>query len=156
MYQQMWLKSDACAVLKSELAKMKGNLDISNVVCLGLGSFCEHSRWSSHVQLAGLMTIISYLRKLVFEDVSSSSLICFIAQSKKIIAQDPEFNDLDEEFLNTFGIEVVDDPKAFTHIYETTFLYSFVEIQHVVTEITKRPTPAAMVMADVDVEEYYL
>jgi len=67
VYQQMWLKSDACAVLKSELAKMRGNLDIGNVVCLGLGSFCADSRWSSYVQLAGLMTIISYLRKLVFK-----------------------------------------------------------------------------------------
>jgi SRR1 len=66
-YQQIWLKSDACAVLKSELAQMRGNLDIGNVVCLGLGSFCAQSPWSSHVQLAGLMTIISYLRKLVFK-----------------------------------------------------------------------------------------
>jgi hypothetical protein len=86
-------------------------------------------------------------------------LICFIAKvarAKKIIAQDPEFTSLDEDFLETLGIEVVEHPEAFTHIYETTFLYSFVEYQHVAVEIFKRPTPAAMVMADVEYEAFDL
>jgi len=75
-----------------------------------------------------------------------------VAKAKKIIAQDPGFNTLDEDFLETLGIEVVKDPEALSHIYETTFLYPFVEYQNVAVEIFKRPTPAAMVMADYEVE----
>jgi hypothetical protein len=66
--QQMWLKSNAYAVLESELAEMRGKSNIGNVVCLGLGSFCERDpKRRPLFQLAGLMTIISHLRKLVFK-----------------------------------------------------------------------------------------
>jgi hypothetical protein len=71
----------------------------------------------------------------------------------KIIAQDLKFTFLDEEFLETFNIEVVEHLKAFIYIYKTTFLYSFIEDQDVVVEIFRRPTLAAMVIVDVEVEE---
>ena len=74
--QGLWNQTDARATLEATLANI-GRLDVDNVVCLGLGSlhFCtDETRIRSHVQLAGLMTIIGHLSKFLhvyLRDISS-------------------------------------------------------------------------------------
>lgn len=44
--------------------------------------------------------------------------------SGKVFAQDPVFNVMDKQLLDFVGVEVVQDPDAFSLVTERTFLYA--------------------------------
>lgn len=57
----------------------------------------------------------------VFPDTSNSNSE---TKSIKSYAQDPVFNSLDRELLNSLNIEIVEHPSAFNSVDEHTFLYA--------------------------------
>ena len=58
----------------------------------------------------------------------------------RCFAQDPVFNSLDQEFLQSIGIEVVQTPEAFGMVNEKTFLYApGAERTHLLDLLSKNP-----------------
>ncbi|KAJ9347812.1 hypothetical protein DTO027B9_8819 [Paecilomyces variotii] len=104
-------------VLRERLSQSMKNID--NIVCIGLGSPSGFLRggWVdrrsvSLYQLAALAAIAGLFETL---DTQSAAV--------QVFAQDPVFNDFDKELLQSLGITVVEDPKAFELVNEGTFLY---------------------------------
>ncbi|PGH16273.1 hypothetical protein AJ79_01812 [Helicocarpus griseus UAMH5409] len=94
---------------------------IDNCVCVGLGSPSGFIRGGlvdrravSLYQLAALATVLEYF---AHEDTPLEPI-------KACYAQDPVFNKLDRQLLESIGVSVVEDPEAFALINERTFLYS--------------------------------
>ena len=57
-----------------------------------------------------------------------------------MFAQDPVFNNMDKELLNFVGVEVVEDPEAFSLVSEHTFLYApGAERTHLARLLSKNP-----------------
>ncbi|GAD97657.1 predicted protein [Paecilomyces variotii No. 5] len=137
-HKQKWNESSTSEtlshVLRERLARAMKNID--NIVCIGLGSPSGFLRggWVdrrsvSLYQLAALASICSLLgmssvglQLLHYSDISTET---FDTQSAamKVFAQDPVFNDFDKKLLQSLGITVVEDPKAFELVNERTFLY---------------------------------
>jgi hypothetical protein len=44
--------------------------------------------------------------------------------SSPVIMQDPRFTELDKVFLKSMGCAVVDDPEAFLHVNQNSFVYA--------------------------------
>jgi hypothetical protein len=66
------------------------------------------------------------------------------------VFQDPQFTDLDKEFLTSLGYTVVDDPEAFSKITEHSLVYAIHCYADVYKSVSKGPRPAAMVGTDVE------
>ncbi|KAK2782344.1 hypothetical protein FQN53_009778 [Emmonsiellopsis sp. PD_33] len=111
---------------------------IDNCVCVGLGSPSGLLRggWVdrrvvSLYQLAALATILEYF---AHEDTPSRPI-------QQCYAQDPVFNTLDKQLLESIGILVVQDPEAFSLVNERTFLYSpGAERSHLTEILASDPT----------------
>ena len=64
--------------------------------------------------------------------------------------QDPQFTDLDKEFLSSLGYTVVDDPLAFEHITESSLVYAIHCYGQVYKSIADGPRPAVVIGTDVE------
>ncbi|KAJ9297154.1 hypothetical protein DTO271G3_4447 [Paecilomyces variotii] len=120
-HRQKWDESSTNETLKHILRERlsRSMKKIDNIVCIGLGSPSGFLRggWVdrrsvSLYQLAALDAIAG-----LFETPGTQSA------AVKVFAQDPVFNDFDKELLQSFGITVVEDPKAFELVNACTFLY---------------------------------
>lgn len=67
---------------------------------------------------------------------------------KKIdcIAQDPDFTELDEAFLETCDIDIVQDPQGFAAINENTLVFMIGGIRSLAEVMSRGPYPAAMIL----------
>ncbi|KAL2013679.1 hypothetical protein VTN00DRAFT_1204 [Thermoascus crustaceus] len=119
-HKQRWENSSSWDALKRALQNPATRCvrEIDNVVCIGLGSPSGFLRggWVdrrsvSLYQLAALASILEYFEANVEVNI------------KEVSAQDPVFNDLDKELLQSLGITVVEHPKAFNVVNERTLLY---------------------------------
>ncbi|MCJ1372292.1 hypothetical protein MMC20_003515 [Loxospora ochrophaea] len=87
------------------------SLEITSCMCLGLGSLAKGSRYNwSMYQLVAFESWITLLKTQ--HDI------------KHIYFQDPVFNSLDVEFLQSKGYTVIQNPKSESLLSSTTFLYS--------------------------------
>ncbi|KAL1999112.1 hypothetical protein VTN02DRAFT_5020 [Thermoascus thermophilus] len=121
VHKQRWENSSSWDALKRALPPRNpaaAHRGIDNVVCIGLGSPSGLLRggWVdrrsvSLYQLAALASILEYLETDV--DV----------KIKEVSAQDPVFNELDKQLLQSLGITVVEHPTAFHLVNERTLLY---------------------------------
>ncbi|KAK2733341.1 hypothetical protein FQN57_002161 [Myotisia sp. PD_48] len=123
-HKKMWQESQTWKALESAILRTTDRTSMTtitatwNCVCIALGSPSGLLR-GGHVdrrgislfQLAALVSILE-----VLADLSNISGKCF--------AQDPVFNELDRELLNSLGFEVVNGSKAFELVHESTFLYA--------------------------------
>lgn len=136
-WKKQWEASSACSELQTllpdrEEAKRERT---SNVVFLGMGSLQNtrrEGRRASATQLAALQTIISVLGK----------------ERMDVVLQDPQFTELDEQFLGSFGYKVVQDPEAFRQVNEGTLVYAihcYIDVYKTVSEGTR---PACLIGTD--------
>jgi hypothetical protein len=135
-WKKGWEESDACKELTEKINTGKeGKRVVENVVCLGLGSLQSsrrEGRRSSATQLAALQTIKNAL-----------------GGELKVVAQDPQFTELDKEFLVGLGFSVVDDPEAFTKIGEGSLVYAIHCYAKVYKAASDAPRPALLIGTDV-------
>lgn len=135
-WRKAWEESDAHKDLveKIEVGK-EGKRSVDNVVLLGLGSLQSsrrEGRRSSATQLAALQTIIQTL-----------------GGDMKLVAQDPQFTDLDKEFLTSLGYTVVEDPEAFKSIEEGSMVYAIHCYARVYKAVSEVPRPVLLIGTDV-------
>ena len=71
-------------------------------------------------------------------------------ESLRCVFQDPQFTDLDKEFLTSLGYQVVDDPLAFGCITEKSLVYAIHCYSQVYKSVAEAPRPAMMIGTDVD------
>jgi hypothetical protein len=135
-WQKAWEGSDTARDLKEKMAgELEDKSMIGNVLLLGLGSLQNsrrEGRRASATQLAALQTIIQTL-----------------GGEMKLVAQDPQFTDLDKSFLSSLGYTVVDDPAAFTYIREDTLVYAIHCYAQVYKAVSEAPRPAILIGTDV-------
>ncbi|KAM3065834.1 hypothetical protein ACMFMF_010763 [Clarireedia jacksonii] len=135
-YRKQWETSEAAKHLKEMLKERQG---VKNVVCLGLGSLQSarrEGRRSSFTQLAALCMILEELGD------GSEKIQC--------IHQDPQFTDIDKEFLQSLGGTVVDDPAAFSHVTEDSLVYAIHCYAPVYKTISEGPRPKVVIGTDID------
>jgi len=135
-WKKAWEESEPCKELKEKIeAGKEGKRGVDNVVLLGLGSLQSsrrEGRRASATQLAALQTIIRRL-----------------GGDLKVVAQDPQFTDLDKEFLTSLGCAVVEDPEAFKEIKEGTLVYAIHCYAKVYKAVSEAPQPALLIGTDV-------
>jgi SRR1. len=140
-HRERWNESSTSEILTHALRERlaRSMKDIDNIVCIGLGSPSGFLRggWVdrrsvSLYQLAALASIAEFFSKSYPVSLKlSRNTNNSISQKKsdtdsrtvKVFAQDPVFNDFDKELLQSLGITMVEDPKAFELVNEHTFLY---------------------------------
>jgi len=71
-------------------------------------------------------------------------------ETLECIFQDPQFTDLDSQFLASLGYTVVDDPEAISKITDNTLVYAIHCYADVYMAISERPRPSIMVITDVE------
>ncbi|KAI5860957.1 hypothetical protein GGS23DRAFT_202801 [Durotheca rogersii] len=109
-------KTSACRRQLEEIILSRiCNSEISEAICLGLGSFDpDNGSWeakrTAHVQLAAFLYIADMLRP-----PGSSAIPC--------IFQEPFFNSADKAFIRSLGHEVVDSPEGFERVGASTFVF---------------------------------
>jgi hypothetical protein len=134
-WKKQWEASPACLEVKTLLEEGQQRRNIGNVVFLGMGSLQNsrrEGRRASATQLAALQTIIGVLGKGV-----------------EVVLQDPQYTDLDNEFLGSLGYKVVQDPEAFMGVKEGTLVYAIHCYVDVYKTISAGPRPAVLIGTDV-------
>lgn len=129
-WKKAWDESEACKTLK----EMLEGLEIENVVVLGLGSLQSsrrEGRRASATQLAALQTITTDSRT-------------------PVILQDPQYTELDKEFLFTLGYKVVEDPGAFAEVKKGSLVYAIHCYGPVYKRIGDGPRPVVLIGTDVE------
>ncbi|KAL8921971.1 MAG: hypothetical protein Q9208_005425 [Pyrenodesmia sp. 3 TL-2023] len=137
-FQALWAASEAMVLLKNRVSAIARNRPISKVVGFAIGSFQDivlANRHRSQLQLAALFTVLECLEDN--RDASLSDIRCFM--------QDPMLTELDVEFLNTLGIEAVNDPEAFLAVDETTLVYAPCAYDFVYRKLSQSTWPAALI-----------
>lgn len=66
------------------------------------------------------------------------------------IFQDPQFTDLDRQFLTSLGYTVVHDPEAIGKITVNTLVYAIHCYADVYMAVSEGPHPSVMVITDVE------
>ncbi|KAF2419618.1 hypothetical protein EJ08DRAFT_683597 [Tothia fuscella] len=140
-YQSNWLKSTPYQALQKILNSSLAKLDITNIIAFGLGSLRvgEHAS-RSHTQHAAVLTMASTIEKLMGRKVD-----CYV--------QDPSYNTVDAEFLNSKGITILEDPHGFLNTNSNTLVFSVcpnVPVKQIIADMT---WPAAMIWDTVDTTE---
>ena len=93
------------------------NLDINQCICTGIGSFT-----GDRDAMYPARTHCSYFQLAVFDTVLALLQQKFPIQ--EIYFQEPQFNDLDKEFLQTKGYTIITDPEARNRMTTSTFHYA--------------------------------
>jgi len=137
-WKKQWDTSPASSELKTLLEDAKKKSLIENVVFLGMGSLQNsrrEGRRASATQLAALQTIISILG----------------SEGKKleVVLQDPQFTELDKEFLDSFGYKAVQDPEGFKEVKDGTLVYAIHCYVDVYKAISEGPRTAVLIGTDV-------
>ncbi|KAE9364922.1 hypothetical protein N431DRAFT_386858 [Stipitochalara longipes BDJ] len=138
-WKKQWEASPANSELRTLLEESKERRKIENVVFLGMGSLQNsrrEGRRASATQLAALQTIISILGSE--------------GKELEVVLQDPQFTELDGEFLGSLGYKVVQDPGAFKEVKEGTLVYAVHCYVDVYKAISEGPRPAVLIGTDVD------
>ncbi|KAK0656222.1 hypothetical protein B0T16DRAFT_317047 [Cercophora newfieldiana] len=105
---------------------------ITSAICLGPGPFDPANgsllvRRTAHMQTAAFTSIVANL-----ESQSRRSI--------KRMVQEPGFTQVDKQFCNELGFEVVDTPAAFTMVDSTTMVFGIhMELQTYADSLTVLP-----------------
>ncbi|KAN0089012.1 hypothetical protein V8E51_019272 [Hyaloscypha variabilis] len=137
-WKKQWDNSTASSELNTLLEERKERRTIENVVFLGMGSLQNsrrEGRRASATQLAALQTLISILGTEGME--------------LEVVLQDPQFTELDKEFLGGLGYKVVQDPEGFKEVKEGTLVYAIHCYVDVYRAISEGPRPSLLIGTDV-------
>lgn len=144
-WKQAWEGSEACTTLKQKLEEMEitgmgmGIEGIENAVVLGLGSLQSsrrEGRRASATQLAALQTITT--------TTTTNS------RALQVVLQDPQYTELDRDFLSSLGYKVVNDPEAFSEIRSGSLVFAIHCYGPVYKGISEGPRPAVLIGTDVE------
>ncbi|KAE8415214.1 hypothetical protein BDV36DRAFT_285544 [Aspergillus pseudocaelatus] len=136
--RQIWLESPGHRNLEHHLTTLKTTAHIRKIVCFGLGSLgrlCGYHCTRAHTQHAAVETMVALLAKRGLN--GSHEIKCY--------AQDPVYDEVDQEFLRSIGITPLEDPKGFLEVDEHTLVFSVspnVPVKQIVTDLH---WPAAMI-----------
>lgn len=150
-YTKQWEDSEASGALRSTLAENNGVKKVENVIVLGLGSLQSarrEGRRASYTQLAALRTVVEVLG-MCQRTVGYSYADSIVGEGLDCTFQDPQFTDLDVEFLASLGYAVVEDPKAIGKIGNGSLVYAIHCYADVYLAVSEGPRPAMMVVTDV-------
>ena len=70
-------------------------------------------------------------------------------ENAETIFQDPQFTDLDTQFLNSLGYAVVEDPEAISKINIDSLVYAIHCYADVYQAVSGGPRPSVMIITDV-------
>ncbi|KAJ3570025.1 hypothetical protein NPX13_g5875 [Xylaria arbuscula] len=133
-----WEASNQCCQLKSILRTVASKIPpVQKIVVFACSTMTwdDGSRHRSAVQHALILTIRDFLAQL--KSSHNINIKCY--------AQDPLYTTIDKQVLHEAGITVLDDPKGFLEIDETTVIISQapdIPVREVTADITK---PAMMI-----------
>lgn len=132
-----WEQSDDCQRLRNALERIPSSTlnGISKIVAIACSTMaydepsCQKPSIAQH---AMVLTIRDFLQRK-----NGSQIRCF--------AQDPAYTEIDKAVLQSTGITVLDDPRAFLEVDEASFIVSVgpdVPVRQIVIDIAR---PAAMI-----------
>lgn len=136
-----WKESDMCKRLEQTLNTSAAAHEITKIVGLALGpiSYNDSSNRSAF-QHALLLTLRDWLLK------RKGDLACY--------SQDPRYKSVDRSILGDYGIEVIEDPRAWLEIDEASIVFSCapnVPVKEIVADIAR---PAVVIWERVGNEDY--
>ncbi|KAI9761331.1 MAG: hypothetical protein M4579_001121 [Chaenotheca gracillima] len=133
-----WDKSKECTTLVAQVQRLEKRVQVTNIVGLGIGSLHECFEKGiaerTGLQLAAALTIRDTLGG------STGPLTC--------VVQDPVYSTLEKDYLRSIGLEVVDDPDAFSRINAETLVINISTYFEMDWWIADGIWPAAMVTND--------
>ncbi|KAJ5690103.1 hypothetical protein N7462_004495 [Penicillium macrosclerotiorum] len=144
-HAQKWRESEMCLKLEQILTKAAAAHEITKVVGLALGtiSYMDNEYPRSAVQHALLLTLRDWLTAKGGR--ADQDVPCF--------AQDPIYKSMDKAILREHGVEVVNDPRAWLEIDDTSIVFSCapdVPVKEIVADIAR---PAVVIWEQVDHED---
>lgn len=140
---QSWKESDMCSQLVQVLDSSATTLEINKIVGVALGTisqYTEDSRNRSAFQHALVLTLREWLLQ------TKQDFPCYV--------QDPNYNPVDHSILGEYGVEVIDDPRAWLEIDEMSILFSCspnVPVKEIVADIAR---PAVVIWEHVGFRDY--
>lgn len=131
MWQKQWEESPSCKELEEKIRNNRVHSfhGIDNAIVLGLGSLLSarrDARRCSATQLAALLSLVQFLQ----------------CDGIPIFVQDPQYTDVDTQFLTTLGLIVVKDPEAFQMLSKHSLVFAvhcYRDLYCAVAQVT-RPT----------------
>ncbi|KFZ12901.1 hypothetical protein V502_06876 [Pseudogymnoascus sp. VKM F-4520 (FW-2644)] len=133
--KEKWEESDACKELVKLVQPYEGKSQVNNVVVMGLGSFQTRMGDFSRSSLAQLAALATIRKSLAIWNIP-------------VIAQDPAFSPLDNEFLQSLGFEVLQSPEGFDLINENSLVYAIHCYPIVYDQVGKKGPPAVLIGND--------
>jgi len=135
--RQTWDASEPCKQLRSTLASTKTPFEISKIVGFACASIVySHQELWVH-RSAFQHALILTLRDVFGQTGNPGRIICY--------AQDPAYTEIDKSVLEGSGITVLDDPKAFLEVDDSTVVISCganVPVKQIISDIAR---PAIMI-----------
>lgn len=143
--KDQWESSTCCRRLREIISSHSSQHAISQAICFGLGSFDpENGSWenrrSAHVQLTAFLCIVEQLQRS-----SSQKIGCLF--------QEPLFNSVDREFLQSLGHEVVDSPRGFDCVNPSTLVFGIHLYRDIYNQTVAKHLPAMFVGTPYDIWE---
>lgn len=139
-----WQKSKMCKKLQQILNTSAASHDIRKIVAVALGTFSiklpKEFIDFSPVQHALLLTVREWLL------TRRKTIDCF--------AQDPDYLGADKRILEKHGVEVVDDPRAWLEVDDSSILYSVAPSCPTKAIIADIARPAVVIWERVTEEDY--
>jgi SRR1 len=136
--RQAWGASDPCKQLRSNLLLTKTPVEISKIVGLACGpvAYSHKERWAhrSAFQHALILTLRDFLGKKGNSDMILG------------YAQDPAYTKIDESVLEGPETTVLDDPRVFLEVDDSTVVISCAAGLPVKQIISDLAPPAVMIL----------
>ncbi|KAL4892822.1 hypothetical protein BDV59DRAFT_202199 [Aspergillus ambiguus] len=131
-----WEQSPAWKQIRTTLSSLKLPSKITKIIGMACGSFSISSYQPkgcsrSAVQHNFLITVQKALRE---HDLAAEDVECYV--------QDPAYCEADRRVLQTFGIQVVDDPEGFLLMDEGSLVFSCAPnicVKEIVADIVRPP-----------------
>lgn len=117
-YRDTWLQSSTCSNLSRILESAKSIMTVDKVGGLSIRLNFE-KRPERGYRNAESCTNTQHAAALTIADILNKSPSTF-----PILAQDPEYCDLDEQLVSKLGITIVEDPKGFLAVDDKTSVIS--------------------------------
>lgn len=152
--RNLWEASEACQELKSTIASLSIHHPICKIIAFACGSMTyfiprdkRQSRRSTfqHALILTLKDILDERRKTETNDGFVKEGNDNEAGNIKCFAQDPDYSDIDRAVLEEHGITVLDDPRAFIEVDDSSVVFSCAAdapVKEIVSEIAR---PAMMI-----------
>lgn len=135
-YTPSWKQSDCfknlSRIFEQDILPSE-NIQITQCVCLGLGSMTAFGSENSSYELAALISMLEILGMVLMPQIQQHNLNAIPAKPEftgkkhriqEIVFQDPIFNSVDVAVLQSLGYTVVETPDAFSKLNSTTFLFA--------------------------------